>query len=73
MSFPQHAYAYGPEDPMELPELCREDLDLAEVSERLDGAVWWLNRALGMIPNDVPEKAAIVSAVLAFELEGWGE
>ncbi|MEX0385857.1 hypothetical protein [Spiribacter onubensis] len=75
MSLPLHAYAYGygPEDPMELPEPIREDLNLADVSERLDEAVWWIGEALGKIPHDAPGRADIVSALIAFESEGWGQ
>ena len=57
---------------IEVDEVCRDDLDLSEVSERLDDAVRLINESLSLIPFETRGRQDIVDACITLEREGWG-
>ena len=57
---------------LEADEVCRDDLNLTEVQERLDDAVKLIDQALRLIPFDTRGRQRIDDACTALEREGWG-
>ena len=70
MSRPQPAQFLGRW--LEADEVCRDDLNLTEVQERLDDAVKLIDQALRLIPFDTRGRQRIDDACTALEREGWG-